>query len=206
MEGVTDGIRDIDLTNEITLSQLKDLTGLPNALIVTNVADAIFSDAQAKVEFERSFMEYDANADISYLKSFRRARIIFTSPITAAKARIHLDGTSHFDKQIRCYFAQPLDDDNMESSPNLELPAPHRQFLISPPASPPVGWEPVPEAEPVINYDLLAALANLAPGEAHEVHPPSDKHPGIVVHICEDPVGYATRPKLQQTTCPVRKS
>lgn len=63
------------------------------------------------------------------------------------------------------FFSQPLDDETSVSSPNLQLPAPHRQFLISPPASPPVGWEPVPEAEPVLNYDLIAALANLAPGK-----------------------------------------
>ena len=40
-----------------------------------------------------------------------------------------------------------------------------KQYLISPPASPPVGWEPVHEGEPVIDLRLIAALAALQPGE-----------------------------------------
>ena len=51
-----------------------------------------------------------------------------------------------------------------DENPHLQLPAPHKQYLISPPASPPVDWEPCFEKKPVINYELLAALAQLAPG------------------------------------------
>lgn len=65
-------------------------------------------------------------------------------------------------------------------------PAPVRQYLISPPASPPVGWEPKAEGEPIINYDLITALSKLTPGCAHELHPPSEAHPAIVVHVCGD--------------------
>lgn len=34
----------------------------------------------------------------------------------------------------------------------------------------------------MINHDLLAALATLAPGGTHELHPPSPGQPSIVVH------------------------
>jgi hypothetical protein len=34
-----------------------------------------------------------------------------------------------------------------------------------------VGWEQPREGNPVVDYDLMAALAQLAPGEHHELHP-----------------------------------
>lgn len=57
--------------------------------------------------------------------------------------------------------------------------------MISPPASPPAGWQPHEEGEPIVNHDLLAALANLMPGESHELHPPTTEHPGIVIHTAK---------------------
>jgi hypothetical protein len=47
--------------------------------------------------------------------------------------------------------------------PYLEPPKNTKTFLISPPSSPPIGWEQNFEDPPVINYDLLAALTKLNP-------------------------------------------
>lgn len=69
---------------------------------------------------------------------------------------------------------------------HLRPPALEKQFLISPPASPPEGWEPSEEAQPVLNIDLQSALANLLPGTSHELHAATDDQPGIFVHICPD--------------------
>ena len=89
----------------------------------------------------------------------------------------------------------------------LHPPALEKQFLISPPASPPVGWKPVDEAQPLMNVELLSALASLTPGEAHELHPQSESQPGIVVHICEeddaiDDKGWKPKIKIPQTPHP----
>ncbi len=98
-----------------------------------------------------------------------------------------------------------------KSDPNdvhLHPPKLEKQFLISPPASPPVGWKPRDEGEPMLNVDLLSALANLTPGGTHELHPQSESQPGIVVHVCEDgeednkEKGYKPKIKIQQTARP----
>ncbi len=43
----------------------------------------------------------------------------------------------------------------------LSVPEKTKQFLISPPASPPVGWEQAPEAQPCVDFTLVTALASL---------------------------------------------
>ncbi|XP_022294304.2 calcipressin-2-like isoform X1 [Crassostrea virginica] len=180
---------------------------LPDALIVTNLEECIFDDVNCKAEFESLFRKYDDSASFLYLKSFRRARVNFSTPEMAATARIHLNEVELYGKRVKCYFAQPKDEEGENKDPHLHPPPLQKQFLISPPASPPVGWEQTHEAEPIINYDLISAVANLAPGMSHEIHPPSDKHPAIVVHICEDPpfppINLAgQRPKIIQTRRP----
>lgn len=57
-------------------------------------------------EFELLFREFDHEANFLYMKSFRRARIVFDFPRSATRARICLHQITFRGSTIKCYFAQ----------------------------------------------------------------------------------------------------
>ena len=75
---------------------------------------------------------------------------------------------------------------SLNNNNNLKPPPLTKQFLISPPASPPVGWEQTTESHPVINYDLLAAVASLDTSQPYQLHTSAEDAPSIVVHLCDE--------------------
>jgi len=56
--------------------------------------------------FESLFRQYDASAQFQYLRSFRRARVIFENLQSAAAAHQHLYNYAFNGLQIKCYYAQ----------------------------------------------------------------------------------------------------
>lgn len=183
---------------------------LPTSIIVTNIHSEVFTNPELKEQMEALFRSFGESATFQWLRSFRRLRVNYDNAISAANARIKLHQYQFNQKTIiTCYFAQPV---TPVSNKNLQPPAPVKQFLISPPASPPAGWEPREENEPLVNHDLLAALASLTPGESHELHPQTEDQPGIVVHTAMlpdgdnllSPGGRITRQPIVQTKCPER--
>uniref|UniRef100_T1JCC6 Uncharacterized protein n=1 Tax=Strigamia maritima TaxID=126957 RepID=T1JCC6_STRMM len=204
IDGNTDGAIHQTDNNVDMFHDGEETANLPTSLIVTNLDDRVYDNDVDKKNFESLFEQY-SEATFQYFKSFRRARITFRFARIAATARTQLHQADVCDKIINCYFAQPISLKDASKDPYLQPPKPDKQFLISPPASPPVGWEPVHEAQPMINYDLLSAVVNMTPGVSQELHPSSESQPGIVIHPCEDLQGCrGTKLVIQQTACPAR--
>ncbi|XP_055631166.1 protein sarah [Toxorhynchites rutilus septentrionalis] len=198
------------------------LEDLPTSIIVTNIHSEVFASVELKARMEELFKTFSENATFQWLKSFRRLRVNYDTALAAANARIQLHQYQFGKSIITCYLAQPV---TPVSNKNLKPPAPVKQFLISPPASPPAGWEPAEENEPLVNHDLLAALANLTPGVIHEIHAQTDNHPGIVLHTAnmgmqedghsnkssggssfdDDDEDFPRKGRIVQTRCPERQ-
>nr|CAG4646638.1 EOG090X0FJX [Macrothrix elegans] len=184
------------------LEETKD-SKLPTSLIVTNLPKSLFYEQDMKTELESLFKSFDPTATFHYLRSFRRARVDFCSHEAASKAQVHLHHTPFGETTMNCFYGHPPNTER-NTRQYLQIPPPVRQFLISPPASPPVDWAPIPEGEPVVNFDLLSAIATLGPGDQHELLPASEDKPGIVVHICAEAEGAAKPHRIIQTACPKR--
>ncbi|KAI9804770.1 MAG: hypothetical protein M1825_001138 [Sarcosagium campestre] len=148
-----------------------DLSSLPplvapkpasNTLLVTNLLDLdIFRPDHLQTIRE----SVDKTARIhswSPLKSFRRIVVSFYDIESAIKIRQLLDGEYIMGDRTRVYFGEPTPIEPVDQ--HLHAPASDKMFFISPPPSPPHGWEMRNEGPPnkeVHADDLVSALSKL---------------------------------------------
>ena len=96
----------------------------------------------------------------------------------------------------------------------LHPPKTKRNYLISPPPSPPGGWQQTRETKPKpgIEVEILSKLTELKPGMTHELIARNESFntPSICVHVCEEDennndrnrLGYKPKRRIIQTRRP----
>ncbi|VDN03938.1 unnamed protein product [Thelazia callipaeda] len=165
------------------LRDIRDEQDLPLAVIVTNVPNEAFLDKQKKANFSALFTQIEPSCRFNFLKSFHRVRVTFEKPENAVAAKLLTQHLSFNGTTLKSFFAQKA---RLRKPPDdglLKLPPLEKQFLISPPASPPVGWEQSREMAPIVcNFDLMAKLAALSVEDTFEVYEGDENKPKIVVH------------------------
>ncbi|KAI1769638.1 Calcipressin-domain-containing protein [Hypoxylon sp. FL1150] len=171
-----------------------DLSSLPppsqptpptNTLLITNLNDTeIFRPDN--LQTLRELIQSTAPVYTwSPLKSFRRIVVSFYDEQTAIRVRSVWDGETIMGERCRVYFGQPTPLDLHEKG-HLQLPDAGKLFFISPPPSPPHGWEMKLEDAPnkqVHADDLAEALSKLrhqaAPADISPISPVNTESPAL---------------------------
>ncbi|CAK5276168.1 unnamed protein product [Mycena citricolor] len=176
-----------------------------NTLAVTSLPKTFFEPRLLDV-LRSHFSTYGEINRWVPLPGFSRILIVYTREDDAESAKIHsdpivLDETDGRDQiTLRVFRADPNPllptSDNDSSIPDVNYLRPpdlEKNFLISPPGSPPVGWEPIredpPNAIPLAD-DLIVALRKLqlqerAPAGVEILVEPSDGGVGVYVEDCD---------------------
>ncbi|VDO40021.1 hypothetical protein V3C99_002426 [Haemonchus contortus] len=190
-----------NLANGVNISTVKSKDELPNSIIVTQVPEEVFTSPESKENFCQLFTQIEENIHFDFLKSFRRVRVIFSTPESATAAKLIVQGFSFHGHEMKAFLAQRV---ILRRSSSLLSPPPlEKQFLISPPCSPPLGWSQTKEMAPVIcNFDLMARLASFALEDKYEVHNGDESTPAIVVHPCETPLDAPSSIEMPRTPRP----
>lgn len=154
-----------------SLANIKEPTAPTNTLILTNIPENIFNDNL--LDMLRELVESIAPVEAWIpLRSFTRVVATFKTSDEAVDVRMAVDGQCLLGQNIKIFYgnAQPR-------HTLLEVPALEKNWLISPPGSPPVGWTQIREDPPIKHEELYAALATL--------EETSSTGPKIVVHLSE---------------------
>eukprot|EP00730_Choanoeca_flexa_P019984 TRINITY_DN9770_c0_g1_i2.p1 TRINITY_DN9770_c0_g1~~TRINITY_DN9770_c0_g1_i2.p1 ORF type:complete len:223 (+),score=24.13 TRINITY_DN9770_c0_g1_i2:61-729(+) len=127
--------------------------------------------------------------DLQVDKGHGRIRIVYDTVEDGTAARTYLNGASFDHFKASTSFGKRVVLDHHVDHLHLQVPEQPRQFLISPPASPPVGWEPVEEDPPVVDHALVDRLMSMQPNTPHVIQPadPKGRHPAIAVMDCSSP-------------------
>ena len=170
----------------------------PQALIIRDLPREVFTEDDVKKEFETFFVCFGP-VHFIYLPGFQRVIANFENGENAIQSKTLLNEKKFKGCEMKVFLKEEA---KKLGEPFLKLPKAEKLFLISPPASPPVGWEQVQEDPPVVNYELLSAVAQLEiPGKPVELVSKTESTPSIIVVGCED-IDYGGKPMKSMKVLP----
>ncbi|KAI9879429.1 MAG: hypothetical protein M1830_008560 [Pleopsidium flavum] len=133
-----------------------------NTLLITNLQDPSIFHPTHLLTIRDLINQSAPLHSWSPLKSFRRIVVSFYDIDSALRIRQILDGEAILGNRVRVYFGEPTPIEPIDQ--HLHAPQSQKMFFISPPPSPPFGWEMRNEGPPnkeVHADDLASALAKL---------------------------------------------
>ncbi|KAJ9655809.1 hypothetical protein H2198_005429 [Neophaeococcomyces mojaviensis] len=134
-----------------------------NTLLITKLTDPKIFHPASLATIRQHINSISPLNSFSPLKSMARIIVSFYSEQDCIKVRQEIDGSAFTPSIIcKCYFGEPTPIDNEKKY--LERPDAGKLFFISPPPSPPIGWESRTEDPPnkeVHADDLAAKLSKL---------------------------------------------
>ncbi|KAJ1310558.1 hypothetical protein OPQ81_007288 [Rhizoctonia solani] len=139
-----------------------------NTLIVPSLPSSFF-DPLVLQALRDLFASYGPLHSWAPLRGLARIILVYWDDRNAEEAKLGTDGLSLGTESngagfvLRVYRGAPTPTKSEQPS-TLAVPALEKNFLISPPGSPPVGWEPIVEDPPnkdALASDLIEALKRL---------------------------------------------
>lgn len=160
-----------------------------NTVVIASLPPAFFEHTVLEA-LRLHFASYGDIHTWAPLKAFARIMLVYYDEDAAEKAKLTCDGIQIDETEFKCvmrspllpiysnvlpvmyspsvtlrvFRADPTPLDQLENPDLLRPPVNEKNFLISPPGSPPVGWEPIHEDPPnstPLADDLIAALRKL---------------------------------------------
>ncbi|KAL8721526.1 MAG: hypothetical protein Q9225_001825 [Loekoesia sp. 1 TL-2023] len=161
----TPGSNAIDTPHSLDLSNIPPLTSPSppsNTLLITNLLDSAIFHPTSLLQIRALISNHTPLHSFSPLKSFRRIIVSFYTVSDAITIHNVLSSTPIMNSHPRVYFGErtPIE----VTDQHLQAPQSQKMFFISPPPSPPFGWEVREEGPPnkeVHAEDLASALADL---------------------------------------------
>eukprot|EP00055_Hartaetosiga_balthica_P000163 m.135849 g.135849 ORF g.135849 m.135849 type:complete len:286 (-) comp10253_c0_seq1:1505-2362(-) len=179
-------------------SDVFDISVTPTNCVLVQLDEDFFTHEQFETALFAKAEEVAPLRNIIISEDEWMVKFVYENAEAGAEARLQMHSMKFGSKSYETNFGKAVILSTHTHHHHLQVPEPTRQFLISPPASPPIGWEPAPEIPPLITDAIL--LDRLAkPGVPHEIHKGIGSHPSIFVINEELPTSSTSSPSMSPT-------